>query len=166
MGKNRNELVRIIHIAKKTAKECPSCGTLSYDRTCKTCKSDTVPLSDDRYREILSVYGKASCRFLDDPALEKVLMVFKRAGFKPRINPEEYHRTAKAKTIAVIRTRAKLLFGVESWEPRVKGFVEKAIGKQDLWSCDDKELRKVAGWLYRYKQYRGKQSESNNKENR
>lgn len=152
MGIDRKGLISLIHIAKQYARECPECKAVSYSVVCKRCRSDTVPLSDDRYREILSSYGNASCRFLSDDGLKKVYQTFIKAGFKPRVNHERRKKWSRKGTMAVIGSRAYQCFGPD-WEPRVQGFVVKCIGKQDLQSCDDNELRKVAGWLYRYMRY-------------
>lgn len=156
---DRANLISLIHIAKQHARECPECKAVSYGKICSRCRSDTVPLSDDRYREILATYGKGSCRFLSDDGLEKVYQTFIKAGFKPRVNPEKRRKWSRKGTMAVIRNRAYQCFG-PNWEPRVQGFVEKSIGKQNLLSCDDNELRKVVGWLYRYLKYK-KENEEN-----
>ena len=150
---DRKKIIGLIHIAKDDARECPVCGKVSFKGKCNICGIKTRKLPEKRYREMLESFGASSCRFLDDSGLKKVYETFIRAGFKPRVNPEEYHQRAMKKTRAVIIARARELFGDGLWEKRVNGFIQKGLGKQNLGACNDIELRKIAGWLYRYKQY-------------
>ena len=160
----RRQLIRLIHIARDAARACPACGKVLYRKRCDDCCADTVKLDEERYRKILDSFGSCSCRFMAEPELEKVYSFFLHAGFKPRPDPLKGHEQARRKTIAIVMSEARALFGEKSWESRLLGFVRKAIGKQDLRSCDDMELRKALGWLRRYRKYLKKREEEKRNE--
>ena len=162
----RNQLIGLIHIARGIARVCPDCGKVLFSKRCRDCGTDTVKMDQNRYRKILESFGSSSCRFMDAESLEKVYGFFIHAGFKPRSDPEKSHERARRRTIAIIRSEARKLFGDDLWESRLSGFVHKAIGKPDLMSCDDNELRKAIGWLRRYRIYLGKRREEKRDEER
>ena len=163
---DRKKLLGLIHIARNSARLCPECGKVVYGKRCKECGRLTDKLDDGRYRRILESFGASSCRFMPDSDLEKVYRFFIQAGFKPRDNPEKSHAVGRKRTMAITIAEAKALFGEEMWESRLSGFIRKAIGKPDLRSCDDKELRKAIGWLRRYRKYLDKRQEEKSNEER
>ena len=163
---DREKLLRLIHIARNSARTCPECGKTLFRKDCPDCGTLTVRLSEERYRSILESFGASSCRFMAEPELEKVYRFFIQAGFLPRGDPEKSRNAARRRTIAIISSEAKELFGDEAWERRVEGFVRKGMGKDSLRACDDKELRKVIGWLRRYRKYLTKKNEERDNEKR
>ena len=150
---DRIKLIRMIHIAKDSARLCPGCGKVLFRPKCPDCGKKTDQLDDSRYRRILESFGSSSCRFMAEPELEKVYSFFIQAGFKPRGDPAKEHEISRRRTIAITIAEAKTLFGEDLWEKRLMGFIEKTIGKQSLRACDDKELRKAIGWIRRYRKY-------------
>ena len=52
--------------------------------------------------------------------------------------------------VQIIKREAERTLG-DGWADRLDGFVDKVVGRQSLYSLDDKELRQVIGWLRRLK---------------
>ena len=163
---DRDRLITLIHIARNIARVCPKCGKVLFSKRCRDCGEETEKMDQARYRRILESFGSSSCRFMDQNALEKVYGFFIHAGFKPRNDPEKSHAKARRRTMAIIVSEARKLFGDELWEARLSGFVQKAIGKPSLQACDDNELRKTIGWLRRYRKYLEKRREEKRDEER
>ena len=161
---DRIKLTRMIHIAKDSARLCPECGKVLFRPECPDCGKKTLQLDDGRYRHILENFGASSCRFMAEPELEKVYSFFLQAGFRPREDPGRHHEASKRRTIGILISEAKDLFGEDLWEKRLVGFVGKTMGRKSLWACNDKELRKALGWIRRYRKYLAKREEEKGNE--
>lgn len=165
---DRGSLLRLVHVAKRSARYCISCGTVSYaERNCPSCGSAYLnPMRDSRYREVLlALTGKHSCADMDDDELRKVLDFFKAAGFEPKApaSPKaaavQAERKARYGLLRQIARRAKEVLG-PAWALRVRRFVQEAVLKDDdadLEDCSDVELRKVIGWINRTEKYTRKE---------
>lgn len=149
----RDRLIALIHIAKSSARVCPGCSKVIYRKECPDCGIPTQKMDNQRYRKVLESFGASSCRFMEDQDLEKVYRFFIQAGFVPRTDPGKAYAYGLGRSRAVAISEARKLFGDEMWEKRLTGFIRKTIGKQNLWECDDKELRKAIGWIRRYRKY-------------
>lgn len=165
MEERRKKLIKLIHIAKSNVMECCFCGRLSIHGACPVCLEYTVPLSDERYRQILKdVTGKESTRFMDEDELQKVYSVFTAAGFAPidkkeLDSVERAYQDGRRKTIGVALRLAKQTLGSD-WENRLEGFVFSKTEKKKLYQLDDNQLRMVVGWLRRRKKYNTAENEA------
>lgn len=123
----RARLIGMIHIQKSAAK-----------------------LTDEEYRALVTgATEKQSCSecsiqelFAIHRDLNAVLIKQGQKGFT-------FYRNSKPKGGATIQdaviARAKKVLG-ESWEERLKGFLQK-LNKTSVYKCTDKEVRQIMGWI-------------------
>ena len=121
---NRSRLIAMIHTMKTTAR-----------------------LSEDEYRLILSgATGKESCK---DCSMKELFAVFddmnivlQKKGEKKFFFKWEHQQSTMQDAVIA---RAKKVLG-ESWEERLKGFLQK-LNKTSVYKCTDNEVRQIMGWI-------------------
>lgn len=162
----RNDMLALIHIQKAKALSCTQCQQLYFGKNCPGCGSDDAkPLDDWRYREILkAIGGSDSCTRIEDKYLKVIIEFFNDAGYQkahpftsPAPNSPAWQKSA---VIAQIKKRAPKVLG-PTWENRLAGFLT-IMKKTNLKACDEKELRKVIGWINRTEKYRSKKNGTGN----
>lgn len=141
-----------IHMKVSKLRVCNICGKIHMEYVCPGCGSSTWHgITNEEYRTFLTeITGKNSCRKMNEVELDRVLHYLSILGFDKNID-EAYTRAqnAKKKQISLVYKIGKKVLGPETYESRIKGFMEKTIGKKYIWHCDEKELRKIIGWLRR-----------------
>lgn len=149
----RGKLIGIIHQQKAKALVCDSCGNVffSTDR-CPKCLALGHRIRDEEYRSFLELWsGKRSCSQMDETELQMVANAFDEAGYESYWKKRKaQHNRRRAQMVQIIKREAERTLG-DGWADRLDGFVDKVVGKQSLYSLDDKELRQVIGWLRRLK---------------
>lgn len=122
--KTRRAMIAKIHIAKRE-----------------------LGLDDKAYRYILvRATGKDSCKKMNPVELETVLQVFYRLGFVPKKRAEVGFMTDKEGMIRNIQSLAELVMGT-GWKKRVRGYVRKKFGVDDLRFLRKAELTDVFAFL-------------------
>lgn len=151
----KNQLIKLIHVAKNQAKECQSCSRIFFGDKCTKCRNDSfIKLRDERYRRILQmITGKTSCSKMNIDDLEKVYVLFYNAGFRPHLKgnaskiKEDIHKGDMG-TIKTIYGRGKAVLG-PSYKSRIEGFARLKFEETNLHKLETKELRTIIGWINR-----------------
>jgi phage gp16-like protein len=123
--KIRKAMIAKIHIAKKE-----------------------LGLEDEDYRFLLkSITGKDSCKYMHEGELEKVLEVLYALGFEPKKKARiENLSFNKEGMIKMIEYHAEIILG-DNWKRRLRGYVKKKFGVDDIRWCSYRQLVSVWGFL-------------------
>lgn len=146
----RRRMISLIHAGTARLYRCRLCGKVHAGEYCLECGASALqdPLKGLEYESFLyGLTGKVSCKDMTDGELEHVISVLDGIRLEGEAEARRNAWRAKRKLMAIIRNQASKLFG-SSAENRVDGFCDKCIGKP-LERLDEKELRKVIGWLRR-----------------
>ena len=146
----RKRMIGLIHAGTAKLYRCRLCGRIHAGQFCLECGSSALqdPVKGLEYENFLyALTGKVSCKDMSDMELEHVLSFLKGIRLEGESDARRKAWRAKRRLIAIIRNQASRLFG-GSAQSRVDGFCDKCIGKP-LERLDEKELRKVIGWLRR-----------------
>ena len=152
----RSKMIDVIHSKTQNIYRCRICGRFHAGPICLECVSSSIQdsLAGIVYENFLfSLTGKTSCRALSDQELEKVLESLSLICLEMEKQKRREAWMARRKLMGIIRSQATRMFEANA-QIRVDGFCEKCIGKA-LERCNEKELRKVIGWLRRLEK-RGK----------
>lgn len=105
-------------------------------------------LDDARYRALLmQVTGKDSCKYMTYEELDKVLRVLYGLGFIPIQKKTIIELKAdKEGMIYNITNLASLVMG-NKWKRRIRGYIKKKFGVDDLRFLDAKQLINVFGFV-------------------
>ena len=161
---NRNKMVSIIHMQRNQCIICNLCGKpISKTGLCSCAATTGHVMSDSEYRRFLiQQTGKRSCSEMSDVELQQVIDAFRALGCSSIWEEQKrQHRESRKKTMAIINSISKDLFGAER-EYRLLGFLEAKCKKTELYKCSDKELRQVLGWLRKVRQSQLKKSQNSN----
>lgn len=151
----RSKMIGLIHAKAQKTYRCRMCGRIHAGPICLECGSSAIqdPLTGLAYEGFLfALTGKTSCRVLSDSELEMVLKNLSMIGLEQEGRKKKETWAARRKLIGIIRSQATGMFGLNA-QVRVDGFCEKCI-KKTLYQCNEKELRKVIGWLRRFEKSR------------
>ena len=146
----RSKMIGLIHAKAQKTYRCRMCGRIHAGPICLECGSSAIqdPLTGLAYEGFLfALTGKKSCSALSDSELEMVLKNLSMIGLEQEGRKKKEAWAARRKLIWIIRSHAIRMFEANA-QIRVDGFCEKCIGKA-LERCNEKELRKVIGWLRR-----------------
>lgn len=104
-------------------------------------------LDDKAYRYVLTrTTGKDSCKKMTHMELEQVLDVFYRLGFVPKKRAQIGFMTDKEGMIKNIQSLAEFVMG-PGWKKRVRGYIRKKFGVDDLRFLRKAELTDVFAFL-------------------
>lgn len=104
-------------------------------------------LDDRAYRYVLvKTTGKGSCKNMTHMELEQVLDVFQRLGFVPKKRAQVGFMIDKEGMIKRISALAELVMG-KGWKKRVRGYVRKKYGVDDLRFLNKQGLTDVFAFL-------------------
>ncbi|WP_283166866.1 regulatory protein GemA [Thermodesulfovibrio yellowstonii] len=104
-------------------------------------------LDDKAYRYILvKATGKDSCKKMTHLELAQVLEVFYRLGFVPKKRAQVGFMTDKEGMIKRITDLAELVMG-RDWKRRVRGYIRKKFGVDDLRFLGKQGLTDVFAFL-------------------
>lgn len=104
-------------------------------------------LDDELYRIVLkNATGKDSCKKMTLFELTRVLEVFYRFGFIPKKRAEVGYMTDKEGMIKQIQSLAEHVMG-PGWQKRVRAYIRKRFGKDDLRFLGKAELTGIFAFL-------------------
>lgn len=107
-------------------------------------------LTDEEYRAIIAgSTGRESCVYC---SIQELLAIHRdlnavliKQGKKGFTFYSKQRPSGKSSIQDAVIARAKKVLG-ESWEERLKGFLQK-LNKTSVYKCTDKEVRQIMGWI-------------------
>lgn len=146
----RKQKIILIHAVTSKLYKCRICGKIHAGHICLECGPSALQdvLKGFEYEKFLyELTGKTSCKDMADEDLEHVISILRGLKLESEIEARKRTWVAKQRLKAIIRNQAFKMFG-SSAQYRVDGFCCKCIGKP-FERLEEKELRKVIGWLRR-----------------